>query len=203
MTRPARRLVPVAALALLAACAAKKDEGDAPLVCTAPGGALAHVPTPEGDPNGVHGNMFDVRATRSVAVTGLTANLPADAAAVEVKIFHRPGSYVGHETSEAGWTLAGTTTVDAAASGPTPVPIALDVQIRAGRTHAFYVTTTGQSTSGNPIVEYATGTEQGAVAAQDANLQLLQGHGVAYPFGSGGTFANRVYVGSATYELCN
>jgi hypothetical protein len=203
MTRPARRLVAAAALALLGACAAKKAPEDAPLVCTTPGGTLAHVPTPEGDPNGSHGNMFDVRATRSVAVTGLTANIPAGSTAVEVKVFHRPGSYVGHETSEAGWTLAGTVTVDAAATGPTDVPIALDVPIRAGQSHAFYVTTTGVSTSGNAIVEYATGTEQGAVAVEDANLQLLQGHGVAYPFGSGGTFANRVYVGSTTYELCN
>jgi hypothetical protein len=191
------------ALSLLAACAAKEAAGEEPLHCTSPGGALVHSPAPPDEPNGVHGNMFDVRATRSVAVRGLTANLPAGATAVEVKIFHREGSYVGHETSEAGWTLAGTTTVDAASSGPTAVPIALDVQVRAGRSHAFYVTTTGVATSGNAIVEYATGTTQGGVAVEDANLRLLQGHGVSYPFGSGGTFASRVYVGSVSYVRCD
>ena len=124
--------------------------------------------------NGSAGNMFDITALTNVTITHFDAHVATGTHTFE--IWYRPGSYVGFQNSSAGWTQLGTATgVVAAGTGvPTPVPIMFAVQIPAGQTYGFYVT----STTGT--VSYTNGTAVGNVYAQDANIQVREGHGGAY-----------------------
>ena len=72
--------------------------------------------------------------------------------------------------------------------------IPINIAIPGGQTYAFYVTST---TNG---MRYTNGTTVGAVAAGDGNLQILEGTGVAYSFGS--NFAPRIFNGNVYYEAC-
>lgn len=143
--------------------------------------------------NGFHGNMFDIVALTNVTISSFDANLAPGGHQME--IYYRPGTWVGFDLSSAGWTLAGTAAVNsAAADQPTPVPIAVNVSIPAGQRYAFYVTTGGTS------MEYTDGTAVGNVAAQNADLQVLEGNGNQYPFMSG--FTPRIWNGTVHYDAC-
>ena len=53
-----------------------------------------------------------------------------------IEIYYRPGTYVGHENSATGWTLAASVpnVVSNGANVPTPVPTALSINIPQGHT---------------------------------------------------------------------
>lgn len=144
--------------------------------------------------NAQNGNMFDIEALNDIRVTGFDANMRAGTHNVE--IYHRVGSYVGHETNSASWTLVGSATgVTSNGDGvATPVPVSLTIDATAGETHSFYVTSTG-STS---YLNYTNGTSEGAVYAQDTNIAVHEGVGKRYPFGS--TYRPRVWNGTVHYE---
>lgn len=126
--------------------------------------------------NGQNGIMFDVVAVNSIVVDNFAIN--EDPGTATMAIYGRAGTHVGFENSVAGWTLLGTVSVTSAANGvPTAIPITLNVPVLAGQRYAFYITnTTGQD------VAYTNGSAVGAIAGEDANVQILQGTGKAYPF---------------------
>jgi hypothetical protein len=138
------------------------------------GSASGNLTTTFAGGNGSAGNMFDITALSSVTITHFDAHVATGTHTFE--IWYRPGSYVGFETSNVGWTQLGTATgvVAAGAGLPTPVPITFAVAIPAGQTYGFYVT----STTGT--VTYTNGTAVGNVFVQDANIQVKEGHGGAY-----------------------
>ncbi len=189
ISRSAAASIPTVLL-LLAACGSDSKDPSPGGGCSVPGS----VTTTLAAGNSHNGNMFDVVAIRDVVVTGLTANI-SPSATVAVAVYERPGSHVGHETVSADWTLAGTATITGAASGPTAIPLSLSVSIAAATRHAFYVTATDGTTVG-----YTNGTTVGAVAAEDANLQVLEGTGNGYPFGS--LYQPRIYNGTVSYLAC-
>ena len=78
---------------------------------------------------------------------------------------------------------------------PTPVPVTLSINIPAGQTYGFYVTTT---TSG---MDYTNGTALGNVLVENADLQILEGTGKNYPFGTS-TITPREFNGTIYYEAC-
>lgn len=51
-----------------------------------------------------YGNMFNITASKNLVVDGFDLNLGTTTAAT-AKVYYRPGSYVGFETSNAGWIL--------------------------------------------------------------------------------------------------
>ncbi|MBW2456448.1 MAG: hypothetical protein JRI68_18165 [Deltaproteobacteria bacterium] len=143
--------------------------------------------------NGFHGNMFDIVALNAVEILGFDANLNSGAHTMEVH--YRVGSFVGHESSATGWTLIGTGTTNSTGTEvPTPVNVAVNVSIPQGQTYGFYVTTQGTSN------RYINGTSVGTVFASDPNIQVLEGVGKSYPFGS--TNTTRVFSGTVHYEVC-
>ena len=122
--------------------------------------------------NGFDGNMFDIVAINQVTITGFEGNLTAGTDWAE--IWYRPGSYVGFNNSNAGWTFVDSVQVTSTGNGvPTNIPINVNVTIPAGQTFGFYVHFYGS-------VDYTNGTAVGNIAAQDANIQILEGHGGAY-----------------------
>lgn len=139
--------------------------------------------------NSFDGNMFDIVAINDILITGFDGNLDPGTGTVE--IWHKTGTHVGFETSNAAWTLLGTTSVTSTGNGSaTAIPIPLSVPIAAGQTHAFYV----HNSNG---VDYTNGATVGNVLVQDANLQVLEGSGGGY---FAVTFSPRNFNGNVHYE---
>lgn len=147
--------------------------------------------------------MFDIVATNTITIDSIDAHPMAD---TDIEVYYKVGSFSGSENNAAAWTLVGSAAVTAQAQGtPTPVPLNINVTIPAGQTYAFYVTSSNVAVSLN----YTDGSTQGAVYTSDANMQILEGVGLEYPF-SGTPFSPRMWngtihysTGSATYSWSN
>lgn len=125
--------------------------------------------------NGFAGNMFDVTALNNIEVNGFDMHF-LSAAVATVEVWYRPGSFVGFESSNAGWTMAYTTTVNTLPTGTlTQVPGSFSVNVPSGQTYGFYVTA-----NTGPQVNYTTGTALGAVYSANADAQIKQGKGGGY-----------------------
>ncbi|MDX2362249.1 MAG: gliding motility-associated C-terminal domain-containing protein [Crocinitomicaceae bacterium] len=134
--------------------------------------------TPYVDNNGQSGIMFDIVALQSVNITELAMDFTTGSWNME--IYFVAGTHVGNETNAAAWTLLGTLNGWNATGGSNVlIPITFSQFLCAGDVGAFYVTASN-STGGN----YSNGTGVGNVAAADANIQVLEGTGKAYPFGT-------------------
>jgi hypothetical protein len=151
-----------------------------------------------GDPNNGHdGVMFDVLTKHKVIIKGFSAYLEPDFADT-MEIWYRKGTYVGHVTTAGDWTLLGVVdNVVGSNSFYFPlvmnrIPLELNMEIPAGQRYGFYITQ-----SGGARMKYRNGTSLGAVAAENGDLAILEGTGVAYPFGS--SFSPRVFTGSIFY----
>ncbi len=144
--------------------------------------------------NGQSGNMFDIVAINNVQVQSFDVNI--DPGSYTIEVYTKNGTWQGFETNASAWTLVATTSVSSAGSGnPTALNLNLAIPINAGDRQAFYVTVVSSTT-----MNYTNGTSTGAVYAQDANIQILQGCGKSYPFGS--TFQPRIWNGTVHYDLC-
>ncbi|PJA08898.1 MAG: hypothetical protein COX70_02770 [Flavobacteriales bacterium CG_4_10_14_0_2_um_filter_32_8] len=143
--------------------------------------------------NSFDGNMFDIAATNNVTIEtfAVTVDLPAT-----IEIYAKTGSFVGFESSSAGWTLVGSGAVTGAGVGvPVEVPVDIAYSMNAGSTHAFYVTANAAGTTFN----YTNGTTVGNTWASDANITLKEGNGGGYPFAV--TFSPRNFNGNVIYCL--
>lgn len=124
--------------------------------------------------NSFLGNMFDIVALSNIEVNGFNIHV-SSTIVYTVEVWTRTGSFVGFNTSNTGWTMAGTTTVTGMGTGTlTPVPMSFTVPIAAGQTQAFYVTITSGT------FHYTNGTAVGAVWVANSDMQLLQGNGGGY-----------------------
>lgn len=125
--------------------------------------------------NGANGNMFDVVAQSNIEVNGFDVHI-SSVAVTTVEVWYRPGTFVGFNTSNAGWTQVLTTTVNALGSGiMTPVPASFTVPVPAGQTYAFYVTANGGGS-----FAYTNGTAVGNVHSINSEVSILEGNGGGY-----------------------
>lgn len=137
--------------------------------------------------------MFDIVATNQITIDSVHAHPMGN---TTIEIYYKMGSFSGSENTAGNWTLVGSAAVTAQAQGtPTSVPINIGVTIPAGQTYGFYVTSSNTAVSLN----YTDGTTQGAVYASDANMQILEGVGLEYPF-SGTPFSPRMWNGTIYYS---
>lgn len=140
--------------------------------------------TPTVTNNGQSGIMFDVVALTTVNITQLAMDF--DNGTYNIEIYSIPGTHVGNEMNAAAWTLLGTANSWVATGGTNvTIPIAINVSLCPGDVGGFYVTA-NNATNGN----YSNGTGVGNVISADANIQILEGTGKAYPFGT--SFTPRV-----------
>jgi hypothetical protein len=113
------------------------------------------------------GLMFDINALTSVTVNNFSCHIAAGTTTVEV--WYRPGSYVGFNSSSNGWTSLGTVTITSAGNNnPTFIPLNFNVNIPAGQTFAFNITST-------VAIRYASGTTVGAVVASNNAIEVTSG----------------------------
>jgi hypothetical protein len=143
--------------------------------------------------NGLAGNMFDVHAITDVELSSVEVNL--DGGDHDVEIYFKVGTWEGAQNTAGSWTLVGSATVTSLGQDlPTDVPIDLALPVAAGDTVALYVTATTSA------MNYTDGTAVGAIAASTAHLEILEGSGAAYPFGT--NLAPRVWNGVLHYRAC-
>jgi hypothetical protein len=120
--------------------------------------------------------MFDVVALNNIDVNGFDMHFSSTGTAT-VEVWYRPGSFVGFESSNTGWTMAYTTTATALGTGSlTPIPGSFTVSVPAGQTYGFYVT----ALSTGPQVNYTNGTTLGNIYVQNADAQIKEGKGGGY-----------------------
>ncbi len=142
--------------------------------------------------NGQSGNMFDVvTMDAALTVTGFDLNL--NAGTWDIEIYSKSGTWVGSNNDPSAWTLIDSGSVSSSGNTPSFFDVA-DFILNAAGTTALYIT--GISTS---TMRYTNGTGVGNIAASNADLQILEGAGVAYPFST--TFMPRIWNGSIHYEV--
>jgi len=140
------------------------------------------------------GNMFDITAINTVNISSFDEHLLNNG---DIQIYFKPGTHVGFEQNANAWTLIGTATgiVSNGIGVATAIPLPVNVVIPAGQTYAFYITFADPLDQARII--YTNGTAVGNVFASDANIQIKEGAGKAYPFLS--TFTPRQFNGVVHY----
>lgn len=145
--------------------------------------------------NDFTGNMFDVANTAGVALDITSFNVNVDTGSVPISVYYRAGSYVGHESSSAGWTLAGTVTVTGLGSGGMTFVDTPDFTIPAGAVTGFYVTVNSNEDVA-PFMYYTNGSN----TYSNSDLTITTGIGEGGLFGSLGVFASRTWNGTIFYN---
>ena len=141
--------------------------------------------------NGQDGNMFTVKALHNITISYFEGNINGNG---YIKIYSKSGSFVGSEAIPANWTFVDSVNVTSAGNGvPSLLNILVNKNMIAGDTVSFYITGNGSGAT----VNYTNGTTQGAILSLNADLQVFQGIGLAYSFGS--TYTPRLWNGIIHY----
>ena len=143
---------------------------------------------------GQSGNMFDVRALKTIVVTGFDIHM-FDESEVEVNIYTKVGTFVGSEKNCSEWKIVkkDMPVVGAGMGNPTFVDLtSSSILMPRGRQQAFYVTLPAGRN-----LRYTIGTETGSIYASDGYVEVHEGVGKTYPCGR--TFWNRVWNGAVHY----
>ncbi|PLX85489.1 MAG: hypothetical protein C0617_04130 [Desulfuromonas sp.] len=148
--------------------------------------------------NSFQGNMFDLtnESGQAIDLTGAFEGNFDGGATGEVEIWYREGTFVGHESDPAGWTLLGRDTlVSNGFNVPTPFDVGATLTIGAGETVGMLMYLDG-SRGG---VNYTNG----ANSYTDGTLRITTGIGkgdtAAEPPVGGGTFTPRTWNGTVEY----
>ncbi|WP_417612630.1 PKD domain-containing protein, partial [Owenweeksia hongkongensis] len=112
------------------------------------------------------GNMFDLEAINSVAITGFSLNFGTAGAGKTVEVYYIAGNtWSSNPTTQSAWTSAGTYTVNSNGPGVgSPFTLNTPITIPAGQTYAFYIIFDARYTSG-------------AVNHANADLKFWAGNG--------------------------
>lgn len=155
-------------------------------------GGLNSIFTTTAAGNGSAGNMFDVVPSNSITWNGVDMSI-SSVGTVSVEIWYRTGSFVGFESSNAGWTNLLTTTVTSPGTGTLVNVTGFSANLAAGQTYGLYVTTNGGG------INYTNGTSLGATYTSNADLVVKEGKGGSYfsVINSPRVFNGRLYYGGS------
>jgi hypothetical protein len=145
------------------------------------------------------GNMFDVTTFDApVRMTSLDIHTQDTTGNRTLQVYTRPGTYVGHESSSAGWTLHSLVPGITGQGHYTPTSVDIhDLYLPAGTTTGLYVTfESGNLGYTNPVNAPGTLTTYGGPAN---HLQLDLGAGLTYPFGT--LYSPRIWNGTVHYDV--
>ncbi len=156
-------------------------------------GACDSLGTPDDAGNGNDGVMFEITAAKPIIIQYFDGLFSGDTG--HVKIYYKNGSYSGSATTPANWTFVDSALVYPVNATKVRIPINLSIPVAALQTVSFYITGNGTGIG----TDYFDGTAEGNIFAQDANLAIKEGLGVAYPFA--GNFSPRDFRGAVYYCL--
>ncbi|MDI1356558.1 MAG: T9SS type A sorting domain-containing protein [bacterium] len=118
--------------------------------------------------------MFDIIATNAINVNGVDVHAAA-AGINTIEVWYKQGTFAGFNLSNAGWTLAGTSTVmSSGANMISPVPLNFVLPLSAGQTLALYIASSGGS------LNCTNSGTTGSVFSSNADFQLLTGNAGNY-----------------------
>ena len=150
--------------------------------------------------NGQAGNMFDIVALNASGITIDSFDVNVDSGTWDLEVYKLtiPGPYLPSVNTAGDWTLVGSATgvVSNGLNNPTQLPICVSEFIPSGATQSFYVTVTNGTS-----INYTNGSATGSVFASNADLEFLEGAGLAYPFTA--NFNPRVFNGNIYYTVGN
>lgn len=144
------------------------------------------------------GNMFDVvaRSASGITIERLDVHVDTGVWDFEVYVLKQPGTWVGSQAMPSAWQLVGSVNgvLGQGIGVPTALPLSLRVFVPSGETRALYVTLTN-----GMLLEYTNGSAVGSVAAANTDLEILEGAGIAFPFGN--AFTPRIWNGTVYYRV--
>jgi len=143
--------------------------------------------------NGSDGNMFDIVAKKDLTIKGLDISYTGTIAA-DYEIYGKTGTHVGFEGDASSWTLLGSATLTQAGDA-IPLPINLSITLAQNDAYAIYVSQQAGTTN---LHRYTNGNNVGDPLVEDANLRLLEGIALEYPFGT--VYSPRNFNGRIRYE---
>ncbi len=149
------------------------------------------ITTPLLSGNGSSGVMFDL-VVGGADITLETFWVSTDNTD-SVVVYYRTGTFVGNNTSQAGWIYLGGNTVVGQGDGiAVKIDANFSLPLTNGTTYAFYVTTL----SGG--MNYTNGTTVGNTLVSNADLSVLEGNGGGF---FSVTFSPRNFNGRVQYCL--
>jgi len=161
---------------------------------------------------GSHGCMFDVVAgANPIIISSLDIHVQKrsrigdTSSLVKVIVYTKEKSYRGYEGDKEVWQqICGLKLDPAGTSEPTVIPEEAfqAVTVLAGATQAFYIMLD------KPDLRYSRGRSEGANAASNIDLKILQGSGIKGEFGEYGgdvnkTWSPRIFNGDVYYYVIN
>jgi hypothetical protein len=157
----------------------------------------SNLAAPYNSNNSNKGVMFNLTAANTVTILCFDANLPVLSVG-GYEIYYKTGTYVGYETNAASWTLLGSAggILSIGLNLGTALNIPVNLIIPAGQTYGFYITASSALLSTGLLTTSNSGY---STIASNANLSILGGEGVSYPFSS--VTANRSFNGTVHYSL--
>jgi MYXO-CTERM domain-containing protein len=151
--------------------------------------------------NGQSGNMFALTTTNEVVITGFQLYIGSGDTTdgCDWEVWTSSSDYTTVYDDETQWTMQDSGTVATPTGFDDLVDISLTtgVTLASGTTTSFYVTVTDAPYCS---LNYTNGSSQGAAYASDANLEIDEGYGMAYPFV--GYFSPRIFNGGIYYQTC-
>jgi hypothetical protein len=149
--------------------------------------------------DGYAGNMFDITPSSDIQeITGLEINVSKALQAVEIYVYWKEGTCVGHDQDPGAWLLLGTgVAVSKGLNEPTVVDLEGNgIPFLAGRTYGFYVHLANYPS----LTSNLAFTSGGPATFSNVDLSLTAYYGKGYPaFGS--TFAHRIWNGTLRYRI--
>lgn len=136
------------------------------------------------------GNMFNITAENDIVIYGFDLN-PGSATAGTAKVYFRPGTYVGFETSNAGWILLDSVAmVQNGSSDYARVDLSKSLTLQKGQTYGIYICT-------SVGMYYTNG---------DGTNEVISNNDLTCQFGCGGSLFNvnnfpRVWNGRIYYKV--
>lgn len=148
--------------------------------------------------NGHAGNMFDIQPKSDLNFYALYVNSNTPSGnTVNLNVWYRYGTYVGHESSSTNWILlASPSATSAGPDASTLAYITNSHTFEAGETYGFYIEQTNYA-SGTDYLRYTNGTN----TYEDQHLKLSLGVGKTPNFGT--TFSSRTWNGTVFYRESN
>eukprot|EP00586_Coscinodiscus_wailesii_P002681 CAMPEP_0172490534 /NCGR_PEP_ID=MMETSP1066-20121228/20996_1 /TAXON_ID=671091 /ORGANISM="Coscinodiscus wailesii, Strain CCMP2513" /LENGTH=521 /DNA_ID=CAMNT_0013259045 /DNA_START=97 /DNA_END=1659 /DNA_ORIENTATION=- len=156
----------------------------------------------QGD-NASFGNMFDVVAVRRLTITSFDIHTDAytqNDGHVEVEVWTRSGSFVGHHLTSKGWRLIASCRVQAAGVGQyTRIPQSefMEVKLEPNDRQAFFVVLKSADLRYSKV----TDTEVGRVFESNAHLEFLVGVAIGQDTFGDKIFDNRLWNGKIHYTI--
>eukprot|EP00979_Chaetoceros_neogracilis_P016025 scaffold6860_cov297-Chaetoceros_neogracile.AAC.23 len=157
--------------------------------------------TPFNRNTGSNGNMFQVNAINCVVIRAMHVNNYSNSrASARFNVYKKSGPLLpGDTTDSTQWTMIGNaidvTLLPRNEPSPLPEDAFTAIHMDAGTTVSLYVT----RTDGGRIA-YTIGIAVGNVAAENNDIEILEGYGNASPFGT--NYSPRVWNGIIEYDAC-